>query len=68
MKGTVIEVTMQQECGRDGALRRPRRAAAAQSGTRFVRHAQFIPPAITQAGTSQRDVPTLPFAKNCDWQ
>src|SRR5712692_3724242 len=27
--------------------------------TLFPRHARFVPPALTRAGTSQRDVPTL---------
>ena len=52
-------VRRNHEFGRDGALRRPRRAMAAQQGTRFARHARFVPPALTRAGTSQRDVPTL---------
>jgi hypothetical protein len=59
--------TSEYKHGRNGALRRPRRALAAQLGTRFVRHAQFIPPAITRVGTSQRDVPTLHYAENRLW-
>ncbi len=44
--------------GRDGAPRRPRREVAAQRGASFVRRVWFVPPALTRAGTSQRDVPT----------
>src|SRR6266704_508603 len=44
--------------GRDGAPRRPRREVAAQRGAWFARRAWFVPPALTRAGTSRRDVPT----------
>src|SRR5215831_12000192 len=47
--------------GRDGALRRPRRVSAAQCRVRFADPTRFVPPAF-RAGTSQRDVPTFPFA------
>jgi hypothetical protein len=50
--------------GRDGALRRPCRGACArpplaQRVAQFAHHAQFVPPAVARAGTSQRDVPTI---------
>jgi len=68
MKEAALKVTQPQKRGRDGALRRPRRALAAQFGTRFSSHTQFVPPAITRAGTSQRDVPTLCCVKNRFWK
>jgi len=42
--------------GGDGAPRRPRREVAAQRGAWFARRAWFVPPALTRAGTSRRDV------------
>ena len=44
--------------GRDGALRRLHPRSAAQCVAWFARHVRFVPPAVTRAGTSQRDVPT----------
>src|SRR5229473_2439477 len=43
--------------GRRAAPSAPRRAA--QRAAALARRARFVPPALTRAGTSQRDVPTM---------